>query len=306
MTIKSRPQNAMRGPLRRHPATSFFVLAYAITWLAFLPDILGYRGDLGQVFMMIAQFGPAIAALVLVWYTGASLRSWARSIVRWRVSPRWYVVVVGLPVVLIAVQGMLFGLLGYPLGMASIPGRLFNFLPSAIMLALIAGLGEEPGWRGFALPRLETRYAPVLATALLGFVWAMWHLPLVFVDPRFPHGFTSVAPQVLLALLTMLTIFLYAFFYTWVYNRTQSVLLCMLLHGSFNAAIGLLPASLEVLQRGTYVALLGVQEVTLVLAVAILIVVTGGKLGYASHPKHVPADVEKSRSPREVHHARAN
>jgi hypothetical protein len=115
-----------------------------------------------------------------------------------------------------------------------------------MVLALIAGLGEEPGWRGFALPRLETRLAPLLATALLGFVWAMWHLPLVFVDPRFPHGFTSIAPQILLALLTMLTIF----FYTWVYNRTQSVLLCMLLHGSFNAAIGLLPASFEVLQGG--------------------------------------------------------
>jgi uncharacterized protein len=115
-----------------------------------------------------------------------------------------------------------------------------------MVLALIAGLGEERGWRGFALPRLETRLAPLLATALLGFVWAMWHLPLVCVDPRFPHGFTSIAPQILLALLTMLTIF----FYTWVYNRTQSVLLCMLLHGSFNAAIGLLPASFEVLQGG--------------------------------------------------------
>jgi uncharacterized protein len=151
-----------------------------------------------------------------------------------------------------------------------------------MVLALIAGLGEERGWRGFALPRLETRLAPLLATALLGFVWAMWHLPLVCVDPRFPHGFTSIAPQILLALLTLLTIFFYAFFYTWVYNRTQSVLMCMLLHGSFNAAIGLLPASLEVLQRGTYVALLAVQGVTLLLAVAILVVATGGKLGYAA------------------------
>jgi len=270
----------MRGWVKRHPVASFFVLAYAISWLAWLPDILGYRGDLGQVFSMIAQFGPAVAALILTWYTRASIRSWFRSIVRWRVGLWWYAVAIGLPVVLIAVQGAIFGLLGYPLDIASIPGRLLNFLPSAIILALIAGLGEEPGWRGFALPRLEARYAPVLATALLGFVWAMWHLPLVFVDPRFSHGFTSVAPQVVLALLTMVTIFFYAFFYTLVYNRTHSVLLCILLHGSFNAAIGLLPASLEVLQRGTYVALLAVQGVTLLLAVAVLVVATGGKLGY--------------------------
>ena len=265
-------------------------------------DILGYQGDLGQVLMMIAQFGPAIAALVLVWYSGTSVRSWAHNIVRWRVAPWWYVVAVGLPVVLIGVQGTLFGLLGYPLDISSIPGRLINFLPSAIILALIAGLGEEPGWRGFALPRLETRYAPVLATVLLGFVWAMWHLPLVFVDPRFPHGFTSLAPQVLIGLLTMITIFFYAFFYTWVYNRTQSVLLCMLLHGSFNAAIGLLPASLEVLQRGTYVALLVVQGATLLLAVVVLVVATSGKLGYAAVSERADvADTEVRRVCKETH-----
>src|SRR3712207_4073060 len=305
MTVKSKSQGGMRGWIKRHPAASFFVLAYAITWLAWLPDIVGYRGDLGQVFSMIAQFGPALAALVLVWYSGASMRSWVRSIVRWRVAPRWYVVAVGLPVVLIFVQGALFGLLGYPLDISSMPGRLVNFLPSVIILALIAGLGEEPGWRGFALPRLEARYAPVLATVVLGFVWAMWHLPLVFVDPRFPHGFTSVAPQILLGLLTMLTIFLYAFFYTWVYNRTQSVLLCMLLHGSFNAAIGLLPASMEVLQRGTYVALLVIQGVTLLLAVGVLVVATRGWLGYAVAPEHTPADMEERRVREEVHDVRA-
>ena len=93
----------------------------------------------------------------------------------------------------------------------------------------------------------------------------------------------------MLALLTMLTIFFYAFFYTWVYNRTQSVLLCMLLHGSFNAAIELLPASFEVLQGGTYVALLVVQVATLLLAVAVLAVATGGRLGYAA-PWRTPTD----------------
>jgi membrane protease YdiL (CAAX protease family) len=272
----------MRGTVERHPVASFFVVAYTITWLAWLPNVLGYRGGLGQILMMIAQFGPALAALLLVWYTRSSIRDWLRGIVRWRVGPSWYVVALGLPVVLIGVQGTIFGLLGYPLDMASMPGRMVGFLPSAIILALIAGLGEEPGWRGFALPRLEASYTPVLATVVLGLVWAVWHLPLVFVDPRFAHGFTSLAPQVLLALLTMVTIFSYAFFYTWLYNSTRSVLLCMLLHGSFNAAIGLLPASLEVLQRGTYVALLVVQGVSLLLAVVVLVVATGGRLGYAA------------------------
>jgi membrane protease YdiL (CAAX protease family) len=187
--------------------------------------------------------------------------------------------VVGLPAVLIAIQAILFGLLGNPVDLQSLPGRLVNFLPTLFVLALIAGLGEEPGWRGFALTRLQEKLAPVVATLVLGGLWAVWHLPLVFVDPRFSHGFVSVAPQVLIAALTMLTIVLYAFFYTWLYNRTRSVLLCMLLHGGFNAAIGLFPASLGMLQREAYVSLLGVQCVTLLIAVVALVVATRGTLG---------------------------
>jgi hypothetical protein len=72
--------------VKRHPVVSFFLLAYAVSWLAWLPAVLDYRGDLGQVPMMIAQFGPALAALFLTWYSGASMRSWARSIIRWRVG----------------------------------------------------------------------------------------------------------------------------------------------------------------------------------------------------------------------------
>ena len=104
----------------------------------------------------------------------------------------------------------------------------------------------------------------------------------------------------------MLTIFFYAFFYTRVYNHTQSVLLCMLLHGSFNAAIGLLPASLEVLQRGTYVALLVVQGVSLLLAVTVLVVATSGRLGYAAASEHATTGRGERRIRKEVNHARTS
>jgi hypothetical protein len=70
----------IRGWASRHPVASFFTLAYAISWLGWLPAVLGYRGDLDQILSMIAQFGPAVAALVL---------AWARQIVRWRVALRW-------------------------------------------------------------------------------------------------------------------------------------------------------------------------------------------------------------------------
>jgi membrane protease YdiL (CAAX protease family) len=279
-----------RGWVGRRPIVAFFALAYAITWLAWLPAVLGYRGDLDSALSMIAQFGPALAALVVAWYSGASVRGWARGILRWRVAPLWYVVALGLPVLLIGAQGAVFGLLGNRVDLSLVPGKLAAYLPTVVFLTLIAGLGEEPGWRGFALPRLQNRYAPVVATLLLGAVWAAWHLPLVFVDPRFPHGFTSFAPLVLLALLTLIGIVFMAFFYTWVYNGTQSILLCMLLHGSFNTATGLVPAPFEVLQRGVYVTLLVVQDATLLVAVAFLVVATRGLLGYGADAGREPDD----------------
>ena len=285
-------RDGIRSWVRRHRVASFFVLAYALTWLAWLPAVLGYGGNLNQVLSLIAQFGPALAALVVTWYSGASVRGWARSIARWRVAPWWYAVAVGLPILLIGVEGAIFGLLGRPIDPSLVPGSLATYLPTLAFLTLIAGLGEEPGWRGFALPRLEARYAPVAATLLLGLLWALWHLPLVLVDPRFPHGFTSPAPLVLLALLTLVGIVFMAFFYTWVYNGTRSVLLCMLLHGSFNTATGAFPAPFEVLQREVYATLLIVQDVTLLVALVILIGATRGRLGYEAAPQSDLEDMQ--------------
>ena len=87
----------------------------------------------------------------------------------------------------------------------------------------------------------------------------------------------ALAPLVLLALLTLAGISLMVFFYTWVYNATGNVLLCMLLHGSFNTATGFVPAPFEVLQGAVNVTLLVAQDLTLLVAVAILVVATGGK-----------------------------
>lgn len=79
------------------------------------------------------------------------------------------------------------------------------------------GAQEEPGWRGFALPRLQERFSPLTATLVLGLIWGVWHVPLYG-----PVGF--VVPFVL------------AFFYTWVFNRTGSTFMAILLHASFTPA----------------------------------------------------------------------
>jgi uncharacterized protein len=131
---------------------------------------------------------------------------------------------------------------------------------------VLGGGLEEPGWRGFALPHLQRRYTPMVATLILGLLWGVWHVPLYG-----PLGF--VVPLVL------------AFFYTWLYNRTGSVLLCILLHASFTPAqdhLVLLPDALvEAEPLGTIdFVILGIY----IAAALVLVVLTRGRLGRRPGP----------------------
>ena len=271
----------LRQRVASHPVVSFFLLAYGISWLGFLPSVLGFAEAFGGLNLLVAQFGPAIAGALVLWYTGGSLREWARGILRWRVPLRWWIATLAIPVVVFGATSLGFAALGYEPELSRLPDPLTTFLPTLVGLSLMAGLGEEPGWRGYALPRLQSTYGPLWATVLLGAVWAVWHLPLLAVDPRAAHGITD--PLVLAGLftLTAVGILLYAFFYTWVYNHTGSVLLVMVLHGGFNTAtVHLVPFADEIVFGPTYVTLLTLQVGVLLVSVLGLLAVTRGRLGY--------------------------
>jgi membrane protease YdiL (CAAX protease family) len=135
-----------------------------------------------------------------------------------------------------------------------------------LFVLVIGGAAEEPGWRGFGLPYLLERHSPVRATLILGLVWGVWHLPVYG-----PLGF--VVPMVL------------AFFYTYLWARTRSVLLAILLHASFTPAqdhLVLMPrdeAYSSVLDAPDFV-ILGVY----LAAVAVLLLLTRGRLGMPRRP----------------------
>lgn len=150
----------------------------------------------------------------------------------------------------------------------------------------MAGLGEEPGWRGFALPRLQKKYGAFRATLLLGSVWSIWHLPVFFIDPRSSHGITNPLILTALILLTALGIVLYSFFYTWIYNNSGSLLLMMVLHGGFNTAtMHLIPFNDEIVFGPTYIILLALQVNILLIGVIIISILTKGRLGYYNKNK---------------------
>jgi uncharacterized protein len=129
-----------------------------------------------------------------------------RRLVQWRVGVGWYLLVLlGIP--LVELMGA-FAVLGEePLDdLAQNRSVIFTaYLPAVLYVAIFTGMGEEPGWRGFALPRLQERHGPLLGTAVLSVVWGMWHLPNVLFG-----GWTGLSFSLWMALTIAST-----FIYTW-------------------------------------------------------------------------------------------
>ena len=238
----------------RHPLIFYFTLAYAISWPLWLLSRLA-GGTAGTVLLVIGGFGPMIAAAVTLRRSGGSLTDWARRILRWRVPIAYYAYALALPALIMVLMNLGLAALGTPPDWSAVPGRLPAYLQTFLLTALIFGGQEEPGWRGFALPRLQQRHSPLVATLILGLAWGVWHIPLYG-----PIGF--VVPLIL------------AFFYTWLYNKTGSVLLCILLHASFT------PAQDHLLLTADSPTVDVVLLVTYLLAAGALILFTRGRLGF--------------------------
>ena len=251
--------------MRAHPVWAFVATTYALSWSLWLvawilTGPLGFSQWVGAVPVIAGGLGPAAAAVLVLRWTGGSVRAWARPILRWRVPLRYYVYALGIPAGLQAFANGVLVLLGEPVEPTLVAERWPAYLATFLFVLTLGGALEEPGWRGFALPRLQQRFTPLAATALLGLAWGIWHVPL-----DGPLGF--VVPFVL------------AFFYTWLYNRTGSVLLCILLHASFTPA----QDHLLLLAEETH----GITDVAIGLAyllgVGALIVLTRGRLGQDAH-----------------------
>ncbi|HSK56033.1 MAG TPA: type II CAAX endopeptidase family protein [Jiangellales bacterium] len=239
--------------VRRHPLVAFVVLAYAISWTIWLPGLLGGGG---LPVLAAGAFGPAVAAALVTRWTGGSLRDWIRPLWHWRVPVRFWLYALGMPALLFVAVNAELALLGEPVDLGRLRGALVAYVGTFAVVALVGGGQEEPGWRGFALDRFQARHSPVVATLLLGVVWGGWHLPI--------YGAAAVGPL------------LFVFYYTWLWNRTHSLLLCVLLHGSFTPALEHLVLVDD--SRAVDVAIL----VTLLAGAALLVLLTRGRLGYTT------------------------
>jgi membrane protease YdiL (CAAX protease family) len=249
----------------RYPVATFFALTLGISWVIWIPALVVLSGQVQLLAILPGGFGPLLAGAIMVRAGGGSLRAWVRDMAVWRVPARWYAVAFGFPLAVGAVVGAYAWTLGVEFDPALLPRR-FAFYLGAVAFTMVLGGGqEEPGWRGYALPRLQARYGALAATLVVGVVWAGWHLPLFVFDSVL---YADRPPAIYLAYVVALAVV-----FTWLYNSTRgSVLLAVVLHAGMNNATVLIPASeASLTATGIETTLFAVQTVALV-AVAVALV----------------------------------
>ena len=215
--------STLTAPARRHQILLFFVLANAFSWWAWI----WYQLDPVGADAPILPIGPHLAALVMLALIGGrpAIREWLAKIVHWRVAPVWYaVVLLGPPALTLSAFAITLAT-GAPVKPDwTAPGVAAVAVQFVVVLVWI-GLGEEPAWRGYALPRLLVGRSALAAALLLGLLHALWHLPLFGRE----YNLGNVVPWVITVLCASVVI-------TWIWLHTGgSLLLPMLLHASNNA-----------------------------------------------------------------------
>ncbi len=252
----------MNEQRKRRGILSYLILANALTWLCWIPAVVlanrqGYLLPTADNFVTLVRsgfvdtqhvlvalifqlgvYGPLVAAIVGLAVEGDQDAAdlWWRRLVRWRVSLRWYLIALAIALLLPlipAVGGALIGL------------SAFSFVPVGYVLALLlvqlltSGLGEEPGWRGYLLPRLQQRFGGGGATWRLGLIWALWHYPITIVYALAPLNETTPMMAAIVTVLVSLagqtlSLIGMTYIYVWLFNQTGSVVLSIVFHALTN------------------------------------------------------------------------
>jgi len=206
---------------------AFFALTYVVSWgLWTIGAGLGTGSGAWTVLSTLAGFGPLIAGGVFSWRDG-DLRAWAGQAFRWRTGVAWWAVaVLAAPLLSLVGYGIYVSLSSATFGVGG--GPLYLVYPTVFLYILLlrGGFGEEMGWRGYALPHLLKEYSVLGASLIIGVGWAVWHLPLFFIQGTRQSGSFGVYLVGVVGLSVVLA---------WLYTRARgSVLLVAVFHAQWN------------------------------------------------------------------------
>ena len=294
--------------LRSHPLLFYFLITFSFSWICeviaygilHLPDF-----SIGRAFIL----GPTVAAYIMASVTEgrAGVLRLLRRYVLWRVGIPWYLfVLLGIPAL------VLLGFFVLPGAVAAFRAPAPSFALSYVELFVVVFFGvalfEEPGWRGFALPRLQHRPGPLLGTLMLGVLWALWHLPLFLFDPGYGGAGTGFA-GILFPYATFIvgTLALTVIF-TWVFNNARgSLLLVMLLHASYDTAYTTALTKLfPSLATTALFNILGNLNIVLIVVAVLIIIATRGRLSYEVYQRETALPAPATNREQEKGEARAS
>lgn len=270
----------MMKSLKNHPLILFYLLAFSLAWCIKIPVVLSNTDNI--LLRLLPSFFPAMAALVTAAVLAGrrGIGDLLRQAGKLRVPPVWYLIALAGPITL----NLLAVVLAIPFGDAfprfDFPG--IRLLP-VIVVATFFALGEELGWRGFALPRLQSRSNTLVASLTVGMLWWAWHLPEALTGPGTGLSLQQIASLELRDLILDVAV---SILMTWIYNNTgRSALLVALFHVS----IGLL---------GEFLVIPNTPNVSLVdILLNVLLCIAAAIVMLATKPDHLARNKPGTSTP---------
>ena len=306
ITSNSKSTSGSNGPtqaIRKHPLFYYFFITYSISYALLIPSVLSawniLKGDFTLTFTLY-NFAPAMAAIIMVTAVEgkAGLVQMGNRLRQWRAGLWWYLfILVGVPTLL------MLGIIIQPGVFASFqglkPALLVSYVLYFVVVLFVGGpLGEEIGWRGFALPRMQPRYGPLLGTVLLSIPWVFWHFPQFWMPTMGGGPGTGLTPFLVNLPLFFIMVMATAIIVTWVFNHTRgSIFTCVLLHTSIDVPQDvLIPLFLAV----SYTTMFLGGVIAFGVTALLIVILTRGRLGYQpiqnkqEIPKEAPDHVSLS------------
>lgn len=238
----------MSSWIRQHRLVAFFTLAYAIAWVGVGFFAVGVLRE-----PLFLPCGPLVSALILIALTEGrpGFRALLARMTHWRVGLLWWVVALGLPVALVLVTALLNTLAGAQAhAFRQLAWGEISLLFGMFLVNPVGGAaGEEPGFRGYALPCLQARRSPLVSALVLGVLVTGWHAPLVATGQ--------------LGAIGLATTFTITIVYVWLFNRADgSALLTLVAHAMQDSfTLGVLGYGKTDLARAEYLYFLVVLAV---------------------------------------------
>ncbi|MFC1771157.1 type II CAAX prenyl endopeptidase Rce1 family protein [Candidatus Margulisiibacteriota bacterium] len=228
----------MKNFIKQYPLISFVTLSYI---LGAIISYLVIGGYIPSGLIILAATSASLSALIIVAIAEGKIgvKKLLGQLLVWRVGIKWWFLVLFFLVPTTLIGFFITGVvIGSPLNPVNFM-PIIAIIPMMLVYFVMAGLGEEIGWRGFMLPRLQAKYSAFISSLIIAVIWGVWHFPLfLYKFPGAEHMVYSdwTAKYGIVVALFFFILFNqlpWAILYTWVYNNTKgSLLLICILHGS--------------------------------------------------------------------------